>query len=238
MNILVACDNRVDGGDQLENRVDFYTGIHKGQRARFSTIGVRAGALNSKDKNSIQALEKEIIAFRDHMFLHAHLEEKFIHPLLSRRTPGGADRLEEDHRIMHKQLDNLVADFGEIGKSPMDFEKQEDLSLEFYRAWNRFASFYLNHIDYEEEYVMPTLWKLCTLNELSDKFRQILADQTPPQLMDNLAMVLPAMNPDERQLILRMGKSTMPPEAFEGILKLAERVLAPEDWAKLKSALT
>jgi hypothetical protein len=157
----------VKEGNKLGNQVDLYTGIHKGQRVRFSTISKTAGKLNTKDQTAIQALENELASFRDHMYLHARLEEKFIHILLSQRVPGGADRLEEDHRIMHKQLDDLAADFGEIKGRPADFEKREDLALEFYRAWNRFASFYLNHIDYEEEYVMPTLWKLCTQKELS-----------------------------------------------------------------------
>jgi hemerythrin-like domain-containing protein len=221
----------------LEIQVDLYTGIHKGQRARFSIISKEAGTLNIPDKEATQTLANELAAFRDHMYLHAKLEENFIHPLLSKRTPGGADRLEEDHRVMHKQLDYLVADFAQINDSLADFEKREDLALEFYRAWNRFAVFYLNHIDYEEEYVMPTLWKLCTQGELSNTFRQILADQTPPQLMDNLAMMLPAMNPKERQLILTMGKATMPTEAFQGVLKLAQRVLAPEDWNLLENML-
>jgi len=216
----------------MQSQVDLYTGPHKGQRLRFSTISKSCGTLNVNDQNAITALEGELASFRDNMYLHADIEEKFIHPLLSERVPGGADRLNEDHRMMHKQFDELVACFGEIKKKP-----REELSLEFYLAWNRFISFYLNHIDYEEEHVMPTLWKLCTPDELGDVFKKAMAGQTPKELMENLVMMLPAISLMERAMLLNQGRATMPPEAFQAVLKLAERVLTPEDWASLKAAL-
>jgi hemerythrin-like domain-containing protein len=198
----------------------------------FYMIGKAAGTLNLNDQNALTALEGELASFRDNMYLHAKIEEKFIHPLLSERVPGGADRLNEDHRHMHKQFDELVACFGEIKNKP-----REELSLEFYLAWNRFTSFYFNHIDYEEEYVMPMLWKLCTSDELTDVFRKAMAGQTPKELMENLGMMLPAMSPAERAMLLNQAQATMPPEAFQAALKLAEHVLTPEDFASLKTLL-
>jgi hemerythrin-like domain-containing protein len=216
----------------MQSQVDLYTGPHKGQRLRFFTISKAAGTLNVNDENALNMFEGELASFRDNMYLHANIEEKFIHPLLSERVPGGADKLNEDHRIMHRQFDELVACFGETKKKP-----REELSLEFYLAWNRFTSFYLNHIDYEEEYVMPALWKLCTSDELGEVFKKALAGQTPKELMENLGMMLPAMSQSERAMLLNQGRATMPPEAFLATLKLAERVLAPEDWASLKATL-
>ena len=144
--------------NQLQSQVDLYGGPHKGQRLRFFMISKASGTLDVNDQNAVAALESELASFRDNMFLHANIEEKFIHPLLSERVPGGADKLNEDHRIMHKQFDELVGCLGEIKKKPRD-----ELSLEFYLAWNRFISFYFNHIDYEEEHVMPMLWELVLL---------------------------------------------------------------------------
>jgi len=221
----------------LGRQVDLYAGVHKGQRVIFSKISGAAGTLNINDQNKLNSLEVALISFRDHMYQHARLEEKFIHPLLSERVPGGADRLEEDHRVMHKQFDNLVACFGELKKKPTDFEKRDEFSLEFYRAWSRFISFYLDHIDFEEDHVMPLLWKLCTHDELAGRFRQIVTDLTPNQLMYNLEIILPALNPAERFMTLKMGQTTMPTEAFQAVLNVAERVLSPEDWASLKAML-
>ena len=66
------------------------------------------------------------LSFREHMYLHAGHEEKVVHPLLSKRVPGGANRLNEDHRIMRRQFDELVACFAEIKEKPTDFEKREE----------------------------------------------------------------------------------------------------------------
>jgi hemerythrin-like domain-containing protein len=221
----------------LTKPIDLYTSTHKGQRLKFSEISNAAGTLNINDQNKLNSLEVALVSFRDHMYKHASLEEKFIHPLLAERVPGGADRLEEDHRVMHKQFENIVACFGELKKKLTDFEQRDELSLEFYRAWSRFISFYLDHIDFEEDHVMPLLWKLCTDDELAGRFRQIVTDLTPNQLMYNLEIILPALNPAERFMTLKMGQTTMPTEAFQAVLNLAERVLSPEDWASLKAML-
>ena len=199
-------------------------------------ISKAAGTLDTNDQNALASLENEILSFKEHMFRHAELEEKFIHPLLSERVPGGANRLNRDHKIMHRQFDDLVACFGEV-KKKQDFEKRDELSLEFYLAWNRLTSFYFNHIDYEEEYVMPSLWKLCTLDELAGAFRKSLADQTPSELIYALTMALPAMNLTERVMLFNQGRAASPPEAFQAGLKIAEHVLTPMDWSSLKKAL-
>lgn len=200
-------------------------------------ISKAAGTLNLNDQNELNTLDTELASFRDHMHVHAGLEEKFIHPLLAERVPGGANRLNDDHRLMHKQFDDLLACFAELKKKPVDFEKREDLHQEFYLAWNRFIVFYFNHIDYEEEYAATSLSKLCTNEELFNVFKQVMADQTPQELMYNLSMMLPAMSPAERAMILNQAKAAMPPEAFQGVLKLAEHVLTPEDWSTLKTMI-
>jgi hypothetical protein len=221
----------------MENQIDLYTGIHKGQRVRFFTISKEAGSIDCADQKAMDRLQEELESFREHMRLHAALEEKFIHPLLSERVPGGSRKLEEDHRIMHQQLDDLLAHLKGVKAKSSDFEKQQELVLEFYRAWNRFTAFYFMHIDYEEEYVQPSLWKLCTSMELEETFRLILADQTPKELMGNLELILPAISMGERISLLNEGRANMPPEAFQAVLKLAEHVLNTADWIALKSKL-
>ncbi len=221
----------------LGNQIDLYVGVHKGQRSRFFKISSEAGTIDWAERNAVAKLQEELQSFREHMTLHASLEEKFIHPLLSERVPGGSRRLEEDHRIMHQQFDDLLAHFKRVEDMPADSEKQAELALEFYRAWNRFMAFYFTHIDYEEENVQPYLWKLCSENELVEIFKQILANQTPKELMANLEMMLPAMSLNERFSMLNDGRASMSPQAFQAVLKLAENTLTPADWTALKSRL-
>jgi hypothetical protein len=81
------------------------------------------------------------------------------------------------------------------------------------------------HIDYEEEYVQPSLWKLCTSKELEETFKVILANQTPKELMGSLGLILPAISLSERISLLNEGQANMSPQAFQAVLKLAEQVL-------------
>lgn len=57
-------------------------------------------------------------------------------------------------------FDELVNHFDGILGKPMEFDKLGELCLEFYRALNRFISFYLGHINKEEEYIQPAIWHL------------------------------------------------------------------------------
>jgi hypothetical protein len=81
----------------MGNKLDLYAGVHKGQRGKFSAIMMKAGTIDYNGKESLDRLYSELIAFREHMYRHASLEERFIHPLLSARVPSGARKLEEDH---------------------------------------------------------------------------------------------------------------------------------------------
>ena len=221
----------------MNHQIDLYTGIHKGQRSRFFKISARAGTIDYADQKSLIMLHDELTSFREHMRLHAALEEKCIHPLLSDRVPGGAKKLEEDHRNINQRFDDLVTHFDAIRTKPADFGRRLELALEFYRAWNRFVSFYFIHINEEEENVQPTLWKLCTNEELANTFRTILASQKPNELKYNLEIMLPAMNLDERAEIINAAQAGAPPEMFQAVLKLAEQVLSPDEWTALKSKI-
>jgi hemerythrin-like domain-containing protein len=221
----------------VSNQIDLYVDIHKGQRSRFFKIAMRAGTLDYDDQSSLEKLLDEISSFREHMRLHADMEEKYIHPLLSEMVPGGARKLEEDHHIINQRFDDLVAHLDRIRSKSGDHEKRRELVLEFYRAWNRFIAYYFMHIDAEEEQVMPTLWKLYTNEELAATFRTILASQKPEELKESFEMMLPAMNLYERVDMLNQGRSTMPPAAFQAFLKLAENLLSPDNWKALKSKL-
>ena len=138
---------------------------------------------------------------------------------------------------MHQQFDDIITVFEGIKAKPADFEKNGQRVMEFYRSWNRFIVFYFAHIDFEEEAVMPTLWKLCTAQELGGVFKQYMASLTPKDLMEQLEMMLPALSLKESVMLLNQGQATMPPEAFQAVLKVAEHALSPEDWAALKTKL-
>src|SRR4030067_1920744 len=96
------------GGNLMNDHFDLYTAIHKGQRGKFFKISMQAGTVEYADRKSLDGLHDELVSFREHMHLHAALEERFIHPLLSAGVLGGARKLEKDHRKMRQQFDDIV----------------------------------------------------------------------------------------------------------------------------------
>ncbi len=173
----------------------------------------------------------------ENLHLHADHEEHFIHPLLSDRMPGGAEKLEADHRIMRHTLGILMTHFEGIKTKDMAFERRQELGLEFYLAFNRFVTFYVSHINDEEETAQPVLWRLCTDEELLTTWNAILASQTPEEAAENLTMIFHAANTDELAHMLEMGKKTMPSQAFQNVTGLAQRLLSAEEWNILKEHL-
>ena len=98
----------------MSEQIDIYTSIHKGQRTKFLDIMMKAGTLANDDTESLNSLHHELTTFKEHMFLHASMEEIFIHPMLSERVPGGSRKLEDDHRTMHQQFIDILAQLDTI----------------------------------------------------------------------------------------------------------------------------
>jgi len=220
-----------------DQRVHLYTSVHKGQRGNLSGLSMEAGALDLNDRAAVDNLHGELVSLRAELHLHASLEEKYIHPLLAGRILGAMRPFEEDHVVLHRLLDELVGHFERLRSDPLDRASSEAMVLEFYRALNRLISFYLAHIDREEESNQVALWAHYSDEALAATFGQILAAQTPSELMLNLGHMLPAMNPGERAGLLGMAKAKMPPPAFNAVTELAGRVLSPGDWSALRAQL-
>jgi len=151
------------------------------------------------------------------------------------RLPGIAMELEEDHKRMHLMFDDLVHHFEGIAERAATFERRDELCLEYYRAFNRFITFYLAHTDKEEERVQPALWALCTGEELGIAYGKILASQTPKEVVQNLTIMISAMNINELTYLFTAAKRAAPPEMLRVARDIAARTLDPRAWDAIRS---
>jgi len=143
--------------------------------------------------------------------------------------------LEEDHRNMHLMFDDLVRHFDGIADREATFERKNELCMEYYRALNRFISFYLAHIDKEEERVQPALWAVCTPGELGVAFAAILASQNAKEAVQNLTIMVSAMNIGELTGLFVVAKRVAPPELMRVARDIAQKNLDPQAWEALRS---
>ncbi len=150
----------------MSNELPIYTPAHMGLRFRLYTLAITAGKLDDTNQTALEAFYQELATTQALIRFHDQWEEEGIHPLLAGKVPGGAERLEEEHRALEHMLDNLVASVNGIRSTAADFEKRPALGLECYLALNRFIEFLVGHLNDEEEQIQPTLWRLCTNEEL------------------------------------------------------------------------
>ncbi len=214
-----------------------YSLIHKGIRARLFKFSITAGGLDYADSTRLNEFIQDLNLLVSSIRFHHTAEEKFIHPLISDRVPGGAVKLEEEHKLVEQQMVQMTTQLEGIRTKTSSFERSRDLALEFYLAFNRFLAFFLHHIDDEEERVQRMLFDLCTTEELTATFGRIMASQTPEELTENLKMIFSGASIDELTGLFAGAKALMPPAAFQGLTRLAESVLAPNQWTILKKRL-
>jgi hemerythrin-like domain-containing protein len=219
----------------MVTHVALYTLVHKGLRARLFKVSTKAGTLNYADQAARDAFYNECKAFGTQMRLHHDWEERTIHPLLADEVPGCAEHLEEEHLMAHHRFDSLMTHLDKTRKQP-ETEKQRALGLEFYLALNRFITFFLQHLNEEEERVQPALWNLSTTQELIDVLQKAI-NTTPEQVKANLVMIIAAVNIEELTSLFSHMKESMPAASFQNATNLAERILNAREWEMLKSRM-
>jgi hypothetical protein len=110
-------------------------------------------------------------------------------------------------------FDELVDHFDGIMGRASEFDKLGELCLEFYRALNRFISFYFVHINKEEEHIQPALWAVCTGDELWTAMGRILASLSPQEAMYDLNLIIPADNAEGLAELYLVAKDSIPLKA-------------------------
>lgn len=212
-----------------------YTPVHKGLRARLFRVSTKAGTLDYADHAALDAFYYEFEAVGLQMRLHHGWEERALHPLLATEVPGCVEHLEDEHRKAHDRFDRLITHL-DVTRKQSEPEKQRARGLEFYLALNRFITFFLRHLDEEEERAQPALWNLSTPEELTGAVKTSF-DVPTEQAKANLVMVIAGANVEELVSLFTHMKGSVPTAALQNALNLAERILNARDWETLKSRL-
>jgi hemerythrin-like domain-containing protein len=220
----------------MSQNIDLYTGPHKGQRNYIYRLSTIAGRLDANDHESIKEYISQFKALRDEFALHAELEEKHIHPIISKRIPGIVQILEEDHANQKAFFNELVGNLEDLNMIP-EYEEQQSIFLEFYRAFNRYIAMYLQHINFEEMEIQSALWRVCSHDELSKTMSAIIAHQKPGELQFNLEMMFSSMTAAEVSALIAAARTRMPQDAVTNVYGLAERVMDTAEWNKVKTRL-
>lgn len=216
----------------MAGKVALYSTIHKGQRKWFYDISTQLGRMDFSDNSQIDTIHEQVKTVYQHIKEHGGLEERFIHPKLWDIVPICPRRIEADHKVMHQDLEDMLKSLDKLKLVPKTHEALPVMVHEFYLAWNRFVSFYLTHIDFEEDHVQHILMNACTGDELMETFKTILGAQTAPQLMQNLKIMISAMDIGELTGMLSQAKFILPASVFSEVVAFAASDLEASRWLR------
>jgi hypothetical protein len=222
------------GTTETAARWDVYREIHKAMR--FGLFGVTTMAGNT-DASDDAALRRLLDEWRAVTFIlaghHAH-EDDFCDALVQKHAPDLREELEIAHRKSDAAIEALQQLASRLESAPPTERGQ--LVQAFYLDLADFTAFYMTHLRFEEDRVMPTLNEFLTNEELESVTNNIRGSVPPPDMCVFIRYMIPAMNFSERRDMLGGMFAGAPPEIFEMFRAAAEGCLSTSDYRAVAEA--
>ncbi len=181
----------------MRSTIDFYTQIHKALRRWLFNFSINISTTDFTDHNQCRALDQELSQLFALLRAHAHHEEAFFHPVISKYLAATySETLSHEHEAQEKSLIAIE----KISKSICENNQaiiREQHTLLLYKTFNNFIADYLQHLN-EEETIMPLLQERCTDAELLQPITALITSLTTDKIMESITYMLPALNPQER----------------------------------------
>jgi hemerythrin-like domain-containing protein len=214
---------------------NLYRDIHKGIRAELFDITGTAGRIDPADAQARDTFVARVTEVFTLLENHAEHEDAVLDPVLEPNLPHIAETITNAHACIEAHivalselLDEAVAATGTTRAQQLN---------RVYLELAAFTGQYLQHQDYEERVVMPTIEQELGVDTGIALHHAIVARIPPAEMAAGLAVMLPAMNIDDRVEVLGAMRENAPREVFTGVWGLASSVLTTADFAALGGRL-
>jgi hypothetical protein len=215
--------------------LDLYRDVHKGIRNELFAVTLCAGQADPGDREAVAAVAGRWRNLVGLLIGHAEHEDKFVQPVIEVHAPSLAHVV----AAAHPELEAQMAALEVLAERATDAGVCER-RLFVHRMYLGFASFtaaYLQHQEFEETLVMPTLATKIGFDELLGIHGAIIGSLTPEEMAQSGSVMLPAMNVEDRTELLGGAQAGAPPEVFAGMMALTQSVLSPADYAEVATRL-
>lgn len=213
-------------------RVDIYSAIHRALRLFLGDTLARVGRLDPTDAGELADTLAQLNALLDTCRTHLEKENRFVHPALEARQPGGSVRIARDHDAHLESMAVLDADAAMLQAAPSAAAAQR-----LYRHLALFAAENHHHMHEEETLHNAALWAAYSDEEILAIEQAIIASHAPADMMRVVRWLIPALPPADRAMMLGGMQQGMPPEVFAEVLDTVRPHLDDGAWAKLARAL-
>jgi hypothetical protein len=222
---------------------DLFTPIHKAIRSMIYDVG---GRLQTNDFSDV-ASSKPLLDDLEHEFsaaissgcilclLHSHAsdEETAVFPAVSPHDAALVQAFIEDHHVLRHQLESITKMAREL---PLKTQPEErvQLGVALNRKANVFFAAYINHMNREEEKLVPLMRDRFTDDQMRAMRGGIMGGMPPDRLAAILGWMLPSLNVTELSEMLKGIKANSPPQVFQFISGIAARRVDPRRWQTVK----
>ena len=215
-------------------KINFYTEIHKALRRLLYNLAIEVGNYDFHANEGYRQIHQKVLYVTNLLRLHANHEERYLQSFIEQEISPAAHTIQEEHQHQEEELTRLENMSNMLlslhGKNAIE------PGLSFYRAFNKFISDYLAHME-EEERIMELLQALCTEEALFNTLAPLIQNMPKNEAIESIAYLIPAISPIERLNILK-GFLQDPNSNFaKEALKKAQDALLIDDWLALKNAL-
>jgi hypothetical protein len=207
-------------------RHDLYGTIHKALRALMHDSLLRLGRLDVGDAADLQATLGQLDGLRALFASHLEHENRFVHPAIEARRPGGAAATADAHRDHLDTLQALGEETAALRAAAVP--QRAALASRLYRHLALFVAENLEHMALEES---------ANNAELQALHGRLLASVDPREMVQVLDWMARSLNPQELAELMSGLKHQVPPEGMRVVLMQTRACLDDTRWRKLTTAL-
>ena len=207
-------------------RQDLFTLIHKGLRTLMYSIGSAMQSADFSDTGALPAFVSDISHALELLRQHGNDEDLFIFPSLLEHAPDIVAEATEQHNQLDKRISALQATLLAVAAEPDPLRRVEQ-GDGLNRQLNDLLAFYLVHLCYEENTLLPVSWEVLTDDQITDIRGSIQSSMPQERYGDLLRLMLPSANNFELVSVLTAMKASAPPPALQEVVSLATELLPP-----------
>jgi len=167
--------------------------------------------------------------------LHSHAadEETAVFPSVSKHDAATVQAFIEDHHALTRRLETIAKMAHDLPSKARP-EERVQLGIALNRKANDFFAAYLDHMNREEEKLVPLMRERFTDEQMRTMRSGIMGGMPRDRFAWVLRWMLPSLNVSEMTAMLGAIKATSPPPVVEFISGIAAQRVDPQRWQAVK----
>ncbi len=206
-----------------------YKFIHTTIRGQLADFLIEAGKADYSDINQVSKLLESILKIQSFLTGHAAREDAFIQPMLQANAFSNMMALQKEHEHSNDALTNLVADLRTFKEEHSAINKlaQDKRGYQFYLNLAKFIAFYFDHMNTEEQEIMPFIRSVLTPDEIVAIYMASVASVSDKEVVDTISAIFPYVDCTQRVKLVKMLHADCA-HLFEDIVGELNKCLEPE----------